>query len=336
MENQLSGLEHKQEIVETRVGCVGSSDAKMLMAIDMLGYVPTSAYHRLAVVKGIAPACDNVHSAAVEFGNVIEAEIFRFVSAGDSRYVSNPLWVSDRYSRRNVKCIAHPDIVIFDEQEHVINVYEVKTSKHTTTELKREYRAQIFQQCLIAKEIASKKGKQWKVRMHLVHYNTKGLDLSVHNEFDINRLSISRVVCQSGTFNLNHAMDIINAFLDDFKGEETKEVIDAQYLPVEVMQQFTKIANTLREIKAREEMVEAFKAKLYDFLSQQNIVKVKCDEFSFTLVPPSESASFDAKKWFDNFAKNLSEDEVNEIRRQYTVKKQRKGYVLIKVSTNEK
>lgn len=326
---------HKQEIVETRVGCVGSSDAKMLMQIENLGEVPQSAYHRMAVVKGITPSIDNVHSSAVEYGNIIEAKIYEFLSHGDKRYLSNPLWVSSQYSRANVKCIAHPDIVFIDHYFRIINVYEVKTSRHSTNELKREYRAQIFLQNLIAKELALSMGKGWKVRMNLVHYDTTGLDLSQENEFDINRMTISRVLCQSGLFDLGRAMDIVDKFLETFTDNKAGEVIEAKYLPEEVMHKFSLVADMLREIDERQKKVEEFKERLFDFLTQKNIVKVQCDEFSFTRVAPSTTTSFNASKWFEDYAATIDEEEARSIREKYTQKKERKGYVLIKVSNNK-
>ncbi len=324
---------HKKEIVATRVGCVGSSDAKMLMQIDTLGQVPQSAKNRMAVIKGIVEPTE-ISSQAIEYGNIIEAEIFKFVSFGNDKYISNPRWESERYSRKNVKCIAHPDIVFVDDKEKVIHVYEVKTSRHTAQELKREYRAQLFYQSLVAKEIAEKFGKKWRVEMNLVHYETDGLDLSVHNEFDANRLVIYKVVCRSGLFNLGRAMDIVNEFLEGFEGEKGGDVIDAQYLPADALKQFQHISTMLREIKSREQQVEEFKSRLYDFLKEKGITKIKCDEFSFTLVQPSKQASFDAKGWWEDYASTIDEGEADAIRDKYTRTKEKKGYVLIKVSNN--
>ena len=47
--------DYKQEIAATRVGCLGSSDGKLLAQVDSLGKVPKSAYKRLAVVNGLIP-----------------------------------------------------------------------------------------------------------------------------------------------------------------------------------------------------------------------------------------------------------------------------------------
>ena len=46
--------DYKQEIINSRKGCLGGSDANLLYQVAANGYVPKSAYKRLAVVKGIA------------------------------------------------------------------------------------------------------------------------------------------------------------------------------------------------------------------------------------------------------------------------------------------
>ena len=45
--------DYKQEVANTRKGCLGGSDGKMLSQIAALGYVPKSALKRLAVCKGL-------------------------------------------------------------------------------------------------------------------------------------------------------------------------------------------------------------------------------------------------------------------------------------------
>ena len=45
--------DYKQEIIDTRKGCLGSSDGRILSQISTLGYVPKSAYKRMAVLKSL-------------------------------------------------------------------------------------------------------------------------------------------------------------------------------------------------------------------------------------------------------------------------------------------
>lgn len=329
-------FEYKKEIVESRTGCLGSSDARMLSQIAKLGSVPKSAYDRMAVVKGYTEKQDDLNTAAVRYGNEIEMAIFNHLTATDKRYQSNPMWVSEKYSRPNVKCIAHPDIVLDDEENKVLTVYEVKTSKKTIEELKVEYRAQIYLQLLLAKEIVEKRSRAWRVRMFLVHYDTTGLDLDEHNEFDPKRLSIHRVLAHSNCFDLVAAMDIVNTFLETFTTQDAKkgEIVDVEYLPTEVQQRFTAMASIFREIKERERKIDEFKEKLYQFLTKRGIAKVKCDDFSFAVVLPTRSIQFDAKAFWEDYA-NEHPDEVDEILAKYKKEVNKKGYVQIRVAEDK-
>lgn len=328
-------FEYKEDILSTRKGCVGSSDARMLMQIASLGSVPKSSYDRLAVVKGLTEAQEHAHSAAMNYGDEIEMDIYSYLSSAKNgaSYESNPRWESERYSRKNVKCIMHPDIVQEDKEKKILRVYEVKTSKYKTQEVRNQYRAQLFYESLLAKERAEKLGRGWQVQMYLVHYCTDGLNLEDDNAFDPQRMTIKRVVCQSHTFDLGKAMDTIDSFLETMTPEMVADnVIDAEYLPVEVRNQFTDIAIALREIKAREAKVEEFKKKLYSFLSIRGVKKVKCDSFAFTLVEPTQSVTFDAKKWWEEYSANISEKEVEDIRSKYNKTINKNGYVKITVS----
>ena len=104
--------DYKNEIANTRKGCLGGSDGKMLAQIAALGYVPKSAYKRLAVCNGLIEQEEIPRTAAIVAGDKIEMAIYDHLTKKDPRYESNPLWVSEKYSTKNVKLIAHPDIVL--------------------------------------------------------------------------------------------------------------------------------------------------------------------------------------------------------------------------------
>ena len=70
---------YKDDIRATRIGCLGSSDAKILAQIAALGYVPKSACKRLAIVKGLIPQTDIPETDAIRTGNEIENKIFEYL-----------------------------------------------------------------------------------------------------------------------------------------------------------------------------------------------------------------------------------------------------------------
>ena len=324
--------DYKKEIVQTRIGCLGSSDGKMLSNISTLGNVPKSAYKRLAVCKGLIPQDEIPANAAMKAGDDIEMAVYQYLmdSRKDPRYESNPLWVSDKYSRKNVKLITHPDIVLKDDARKTLRVYEVKTTKYSFEDTRNEYKAQLYIHYLLGLEKAKALGKDWEVKVSLVHYSTDGLDLSNGIEFDVSRLTIKQVTFNAPVFNANRAMDIVDEFLEGFDEYYEGDDIDADLLPEKVKEEFDLVAATLVEIKERENMVDAFKKKLYQFMVDRDIKSIKNKSFSIVRVDPTESRSFDAKKYMDDMAKEHPR-KAKKIMQEYTKVTNRKGYATIRV-----
>lgn len=328
--------DYKNEIANTRVGCLGSSDGKMLSQIAALGTIPKSAYKRLAVVKGLIPQVEIPKNAAIQAGDDLEMIVYSHLKAQDPRYESNPLWVSEKYSTKNCKLISHPDLVLQDEASKVLNVYEVKTTKYTFEQTRQTYEYQLFIHNLLAKEHAKKLGSDWKVKVFLVHYSTDGLDLENGIEFDPSRLTVHQVYFSTMYFDVMRGMNIVNTFLENFTEFYEQEEVDANLLPANVQTQFSEVAQFLREIKEREAKVDAFKAKLYDFLSERGIKKVSCDDFSFAVVAPTQQISVDYKALFTQEIEAKKPRVAKKLKEKYKKTTNKKGYVLIHVNNDDK
>lgn len=322
--------DYKNEIQQTRKGCLGSSDGRILAQIASLGEVPKSAYKRMAVVKGLIPQEEIPRTAAIKAGDDLEMIVYEHLNAKDPRYESNPLWVSEKYSKPNVKLISHPDIVFVNEETKTINIFEVKTTKYDFYFTRQTYSAQLFIHFIIGKEMAMKKGRDWSVRLFLAHYNTDGLDLSKGVEFDVQRLTVKRVQFTSSLFDVDKAMTIVNNFLKTFNEYYEGDEINADLLPEPVKNQMIEVANMLSEIKEREERIDAFKAKLYGFMELHDIKSIKNDYFSIVRTDPTESKSFDAKRYIDDLKKQFPRKALKIIE-QYTKTTKRIGYCTIKV-----
>ena len=80
---------YKQNILSTRQGCLGGSDARMLSNIASIGYVPASAKKRLAVCKGLIEH-ENITTRAMQYGDYIEMMVYESLKAKDARWQSNP------------------------------------------------------------------------------------------------------------------------------------------------------------------------------------------------------------------------------------------------------
>ena len=326
--------DYKLDIRQTRNGCLGSSDGRTLLQIASLGEVPKSAYKRMAVVNGLIPQVEIPRNDAIQAGDDLEMIVFNHLKSQDERYESNPLWVSKRYSKKNVKLISHPDFVLVDEEKKVINVYEVKATKYDIETTRQTYKAQLFIHNLIAKEKAMERGKDWGVRLFLVHYSTDGLDLSNGIEFDVNRLTIRRVKFSTPFFDIDKAMAISDVFLETFTEYYEGDEVDANLLPTQIKSQFDCVASMLSEIKEREQKVADFKARLYDFMLEKNIKSIKNEEFSITRVDATITKMFDAKRYVEDLKKEHPRKAMKIIS-QYAKETKKNGYVTIKVKSDK-
>lgn len=325
---------YKEEITRTRKGHLGGSDAQMLAQIASLGYVPKSAYKRLAIVKGLIEqqSQDHVYTEAMKLGDRIENEIFSIISQNaKEEFQSNPLWESKKYSRDNCKLICHPDFVLEDKENKILYCYECKATKQSVEMCKQTYKTQLFVEKTLAQERAVSFGKNWRVKMFLVVYDTNGFTSDM--EFESERLSISEVRLHSNVFDIKRAMDVVDGFLETFDVYCENEVIEANMLPEQVSEKFNQIALVLREIKEREQKVEEFKNKLYDYLNEKGIMKVKFDDFSFSIVQPTTSVSWDWKRYLEDY-EEAHPRMAKKLKEKYKKITNRKGYVNIRINDN--
>lgn len=325
---------HKADVISTRVGCLGGSDAKMLAQIDSLGYVPTSAYKRLAVCKGLV-VHESMTNRAMEYGDFIEQKVFELISKGDEEhYQSNPCWVSEKYSRNNVKCIDHVDVTCTDEESQTIYIWEVKASRYATNVVRQEYKAQLYHHTLFGREKCAALGRKWRCRVFLAHYNTDGVDLEQDFTFDKSRLKIQEVKFNNRLFDMEKAMDLVDKFLDDFDFYSESEIISAQYLPEKIQAQFSSIADVMREIKEKEERINDFKRKLYEFMLEKGIKSVSGEDYTFSVVMPSQTTSFDARAYLAEMDEKHPR-VAKKIREQFKKTTNKNGYLAIKVKTKD-
>lgn len=324
---------HKEDVINTRVGCLGGSDAKMLAQIDNLGSIPASAYKRLAVCKGLV-GHESMTNRAMEYGDFVEQKVFELISKGDEEhYQSNPCWVSEKYSRKNVKCIDHVDIACIDEENKTIHIWEVKASKYATNIVRQDYKAQLYHHTLFGREKCYELGRKWRCKVYLAHYNTEGIDLEQDFTFDETRLKIQEVKFNGRLFDMEHAMDLVDNFLENFDFYSENEIISAQYLPEKVHAQFESIANIMREIKEKEERVSDFKKKLYEFMVQKGIKSVSGEDYTFSVVMPTQTTSFDAKAYLAEMDEKHPR-VAKKLREQYKKTTNKNGYLAIKVKPN--
>lgn len=323
--------DYKIDVINTRKGCLGSSDGKLLGNIASLGYVPKSAHKRLAVLKGLIPHTEIPQTAAIRTGNEIEMAIYHHLKENDDRWESNVKWVSKKYSTPNCTLISHPDLILKDEEKQILNVYEIKTTHYSFDQTRNTYSEQLFIHNILAQEEARKLGRDWKVRVFLCVYSTNGLDLNQGVTFEPERLTIKQIhFTRNQQFDIQKAMQIVDSFLETFDEYFDGDEILSDYLPTQVKAQFDKVTFMLTEIKEREEKVEEFKKMLYDFMVSKNIKTIKNDSWNIVRVDPTESVSFDSKRYMDDMQKNHPR-KAKKIQQEYKKITKRNGYAQIKI-----
>jgi len=323
--------ESKNEILATRVGCLGGSDAKLIQGIAVANKIPQSAMKRLAVCKGLTEQ-PQFTNPAIEFGNYVESMVFESLHSQDERWQSNPCLVSTKYSRPNCKVIDHVDFYLQDDEKKVLILGECKATHSTFEQTHDEYKWQLLHHYLLGCEKAKELGG-YKVKVMLSHYCTDGIDLTQPFEFDPSRLTVKtlrKMEMLSKSYHIAEAMDLIDTFLENFTEYYEGDVVEEQYLPMEVKQQFLAITNVLAEIKEKEKQVDEFKQRLYAFMCEKSIKNIKGDAFTITRVDATESKSFDAKRYVEDLKKEHPR-KANKIIEKYTKTTQRKGYATIKL-----
>lgn len=326
--------EAKQEIIATRTGCLGGSDARLIQSIAEAGKIPQSAMKRLAICKGLAEQ-PQFTNPAIEFGNYVESMVFESLHSQDERWQSNPCLVSTKYSKPNCKVIDHVDFFLQDDEKKILVLGECKATRSTFEQTHDEYKWQLLHHYLIGCERAKELGG-YKVKVMLCHYCSDGIDLTQPFEFDPSRLTVKTLRNMeklSKSYNLAEAMDIIDTFLENFT-EYYEDEVDGNLLPEKVKQEFDQVTTFLTEIKEREKKVEDFKKKLCSFMQEKGVKAIKTDAWAITLVNESESVSVDYKAIFANEIEAKKPRIANKLKKQYKKVTKKKAYVMIKTKEN--
>lgn len=323
---------YKEDIRATRVGSLGGSDGNLLAQVASLGYVPRGAQKRIAVMKGLIER-DDISTRVMRYGDFIEQSIFECLKENNDGYISNPLWISGKYSKDGVRLICHPDFVLYDEKKKVLKVYECKATKFNPQQTRNTYINQMFVEWTLANEVVKAKGEGWKVELYLCHYDTSNVNVDDDFVFDPSLLSIHRVRMPNNLFDIDKAMTIVSEFASTMEYYTEDEEIDSVYLPEKVKAEFDAITVVLAEIKEREVKVEEFKRKLCDFMQANEIKSIKNDAWNITLVNATESVQFDTKKFLADLSAKHPR-KANKLRKDYEKRVVRGAFVQIKLKNN--
>ena len=319
MENN---YDYKDEIISSRVGALGGSDGKVLAAIANNGCVQRGQVERLAIAKGLYER-PNITNLAMQYRDFIENMIYDSLVQVDERWESNKCFRSQKYGREGLGLLVHIDFSLFDESRDKPLLLWVEC-KATTTDIEqtyKDYKEQLYVEYVLGKELAEQLGADFK--LELCHYDASVMfedESQLQFAFDPDKISRKKVIFKKPVFDIASGMDIAAQYVSEMT-EYKREEIDWDYLPAEVQEQMKQVNNILVSIKEKQDSIEEFKSRFYDFLCKNEIKSVKTPYFTISRVDEAISMQFDKVKFAS---------EHPELVAEYQKEVKKKGYVLIK------
>lgn len=319
MENN---YDYKDEIISSRVGALGGSDGKVLAAIAKNGCVQRGQVERLAIAKGLYER-PNITNLAMQYGDFIENMIYDSLVQVDERWESNKCFRSQKYGREGLGLLVHIDFSLFDDSRDKPLLLWVEC-KATTTDIEqtyKDYKEQLYIEYVLGKELAEQLGADFK--LELCHYDASVMfedESQLQFAFDPDKISRKKVIFKKPVFDISSGMDIAAQYVSEMT-EYKREEIDWDYLPAEVQEQMKQVNNILVSIKEKQDSIEEFKSRFYDFLCKNEIKSVKTPYFTISRVDESVSIQFDKVRFTA---------EHPELAAKYQRAVKKKGYVLIK------
>lgn len=313
---------YKDEIISSRVGNLGGSDARILAAIAKNGCVQKGQVERLAIAKGLYER-PNITNLAMQYGDFIENMIYDSLVQVDERWESNKCFRSQKYGREGLGLLVHIDFSLFDESRDKPLLLWVEC-KATTTDIEqtyKDYKEQLYVEYVLGKELAEQLGADFK--LELCHYDASVMfedEFQLQFAFDPDKISRKKVIFKKPVFDISFGMDIASKYVSEMT-EYKREEIDWDYLPAEVQEQMKQVNNILVSIKEKQDSIEEFKSRFYDFLCKNEVKSIKTPYFTISRVDESVSMQFDKAKFAAEHPEMVD-------KYQKVVKK--KGYVLIK------
>lgn len=315
-------LDYKNDIINSRIGSLGSSDGKVLAAIAKNGCVQRGQVERLAIAKGLYER-PNITNIAMQYGDFIENMIYDSLVQVDERWESNKCFRSQKYGREGLGLLVHIDFSLFDESRDKPLLLWVEC-KATTTDIEqtyKDYKEQLYVEYVLGKELAEQLGADFK--LELCHYDASVMfedESQLQFAFDPDKISRKKVIFKKPVFDISSGMDIAAQYVSEMT-EYKREEIDWDYLPAEVQEQMKQVNNILVSIKEKQDSIEEFKSRFYDFLCKNEIKSVKTPYFTISRVDESVSIQFDKVRFTA---------EHPELAAKYQRAVKKKGYVLIK------
>lgn len=306
---------YKDNIIATRVGSLGSSDAKMVAQVGRSGMLSNTAKERLAVLTGQREQRD-FSNAATRNGDYIEQEIYRSIREHYWQAVSNPCFASNNLHTDYFNVIDHIDIEVAADEDLIW--YEVKASKYSTQQVKAEYEDQLKWHYLLLQEKAAL--LRLKPQLVLVHYLVEDYEAA----YDPERVSFVPVSFGEGYKDeIVKGLEILTKTLAEGFTWSQPEELEASDLPAEVQSKVDYVAAMLRDIAAKQAEVDAFKGGLLELCQKYNVKKITTDGWTATVKDGYVTSRLNSNKL---------KSDLPDIYEKYVSQSQVKPSILIKLN----
>lgn len=267
---------NKQEIIKSRVGGFGGSDAKMFYKVGLKGIESLSETdkRRIAVALGQAEFVENFTSEAMDAGNKFEKWLGEKLNIYENLESNFKIELKEqaKEQQKNFKIFAHADF--YNKNKN--SVIEAKLTTSNLEETINDYMPQLqWYYMLGVDEVYLAKGYQNK-------------PFEIFHEAFIERDDKFIDVLKNG-------IKIIDEFCNTFVYSEKDEWTENDLLPYE-QQAVQLMYNYLSQIKKLEEEVEKQKELLFDVMNKNGVKSIKSDKFILTVVPESVRSTFDKVK----------------------------------------
>lgn len=309
--------DYKKEIVATRVGGFGSSDATLVRKVIEGRELSATDIKRVLVAKGAMEHEETFYSNAMEMGDILENAIFSALEAEFGVDVeSNPMCMADVLSQRN-KCniFAHIDFALKTKDGYTIWI-ESKATKKSVVDTVKFYENQLAWEHLVGES------KTDKFKLLLCHYDTNGIKDG--DGFDAKRLTfvnITRAEVKDAYATLRKGLleGKLGEYLANFEVE--RAIVQNDNLPRNWQDEVARMSDCLKKAKRLDEEISKMKAELLKYMEFEGIKQIKTDEVTISYKGESERLSIDSKVLKEKYP-NAYEDclRISKVKSSISVK----------------
>lgn len=303
-----------EEIIKTRIGGLGSSDAKMVAKIGRNGVIGDSYKKRIAIMLGLDEQ-KQFSSVATEHGNFIESSIFQFLSSKYTTAISNPYTENEKLSELyGFRVFNHIDFEVETKKELIW--FECKATNKDKDLTFKEYFDQLCWHFMIGLSKAIKLKKEFK--LYLLHY------FADEKEFVFEPEKIS--ITYTDYLDFKHivkGLEIISLEIQRGFEYEKKDEFHLSDLPMIWQNECEAIQQILIRQKDEEQKIEKFKERLIEIMQVNNVKSIKNDFFEITYVAETIATSFDKDK--------LKKDLPKIFEKYNTKKSNKKAFIKITI-----